>query len=273
MTAGELKAVLAAGETAVGVMAFELGTPGIARIAEAAGADFVLLDQEHTGWSLEAVRRAIAAGRGCGVVPLVRVPAAEYHLVAGALDAGAAGVMVPMVESADQARLAVEWSTYPPLGHRGFGALYDDQYVQGDVAATIEQANAEVIVIAQVETVAGIGHVEAIAAVDGIDVVWIGPYDLSISLRVPGEFDDSVYVEAVERLLDAARTAGKAAGVAVGSVEEGAAELARGFRCLAFSDIALFQQALREGIDALRGHTDAETRREGWTPKIATDGS
>lgn len=254
MRENAVKRRLAGGGVAIGTMVFEFGTTGIARIAAAAGADFVCFDMEHTGWSVETLRGLFATARAAEIVPMVRVPATEYHLLARPLDVGAMGLMV---ESEAQARRIVECAKYPPLGRRGagFGMAHDD-YRSGDVVEKMAQANRELLLIAQVETVAGVEDVEQIAAVDGIDVLWVGHNDLSISLGIPGELQHPRYVQAVERVRAACRAHGKALGFMATSIEDGHRLLAWGVRCLAHGgDIQLYQRALREGIDALRSAT------------------
>ena len=254
MRENPVKRKLAEGGVALGTMVFEVATTGIARLAAAAGAEFVLLDQEHTGASLETVRMFTATARACDVVPLVRVPATEYHLLAGALDVGPMGLMVPMVESEEQARKIVASAKYPPLGRRGVGILYRDDWVEGSVAATMEQVNRELLLIAQVETVAGVEHADEIAAVDGIDVLWIGHYDLTTSLGIPGQFEHESYLAAVDRLLDVSRRTRKPLGIMAGTIEEGLRALERGFRAIAYGgDLWLYQEALRSGLARLAG--------------------
>jgi 2-dehydro-3-deoxyglucarate aldolase/4-hydroxy-2-oxoheptanedioate aldolase len=233
-------------------MVFEFATTGIARLAAAAGAEFVVFDQEHTGATLETVRMFTATARACDLVPLVRVPAAEYHLLSGALDVGPMGAMVPMVESQEQARKIVASAKYPPLGRRGVGILYRDDWVEGSVAATMEQVNRELLLIAQVETAAGVEQANEIASVDGIDVLWIGHYDLTASLGIPGQFEHPAYLEAVENLLAVAGRQRKALGIMVATVEDGVAALAGGFRAIAYSgDLWLYEHALRSGLAQL----------------------
>jgi 2-keto-3-deoxy-L-rhamnonate aldolase RhmA len=252
MRTNPIKRRLAAGETVVGTMVWELMTPAVFRIAEAAGAEFVLLDQEHPAWSLERVRDVIAAGRASDVVPFVRVPDAEYHFVARTLDAGALGVMIPSCTGAAEAQAVAAWARYPPVGVRGFGLPRYELEPEG-VGATFEKANEEQMVIVQIETLAGLEEVEAIARVDGVDLLWIGHFDLTASLGVPGEFDGRVFAEAVDRVLAAAEAAGKPVGLMVASVEDGRRFRALGFRCLAYGiDAWLYEDALRAGIDALR---------------------
>jgi 2-keto-3-deoxy-L-rhamnonate aldolase RhmA len=236
---------------AVGAMLFEFDTLAIMRILASAGVDFALFDQEHTGWDAGALRRTLAAGRGTGVYPVARVVRGEYPLIAGVLDAGARGVMAPMVESAEDARRLVDAARYPPLGRRGFGVVMSDD-LAGGAGALAERTNRESLVIAQIESPAGIEHAEEIVSVPGVDVVWIGQFDLSLGLGVPGRFDHPAYTEAVERLLAVCRAHGTPVGQLVASADEGAALREQGFQVLAFADVWVFERALRDGIAAVR---------------------
>lgn len=254
MKLNPVKRRLREGGVAIGTMVFEFHTVGLPRIAAAAGAEFVLLDMEHTGWSVETIRQMIATSRPAETVPLVRVPACEYHFIARVLDMGAMGVMVPMVESEEQARRLVASAKYPPDGRRGaaFGIAHD-AYVLGTVTETMQAANREQLLIAQIETRAGLENVERIAAVDGIDVLWIGQFDLTSSLGIPGQFDRPEFHEALDRVLAACRRHNRAAGYMAMSVAEAGAMLDRGFRCLAYSgDLWIYQQALREAVAGIR---------------------
>jgi 2-dehydro-3-deoxyglucarate aldolase/4-hydroxy-2-oxoheptanedioate aldolase len=129
-----------------------------------------------------------------------------------------------------------------------------DEWEPGGVPATIEKANAETLVLVQIETALGLDAVEEIAAVEGIDILWIGHFDLTASLGIPGEFESTRYSDAVDRVLAAGAAAGKPVGMVCGSPEEGAALVERGFRILAYSlDIVLYQDAVEAGLVALRG--------------------
>lgn len=244
------------GGVSIGTMVFEFSTTGIGRLAAQAGAEFAIFDLEHTGWSMETLRTLLAAAVPASLVPLVRVPATEYHFIARALDLGALGIMAPMVESAAQAAKLVESAKYPPQGRRGaaFGVAHDD-YTGGDVVEKMHSANQQTLLIAQIETVAGLEHVRDIAAVEGIDVLWIGHFDLANSLGIPGQFDHPRFREAVDRVLQACREHGRAPGFMAGDVAAGKRLLDDGFRMLAYSgDLWLYQAALREGVSALRSH-------------------
>jgi len=256
MRPNPVKRSLRGGGVALGHMVFEFATTGIGRIVAAAGAEFVIYDMEHTGWSMETIRVLLATSRSdSGMVAMVRVPATEYHFLARALDMGAMGVMVPMVESPEQARFIVESTKYPPSGRRGaaFGVSHDD-FRPGDALEKMRTANDEILLIAQIETARGLENVEAIAAVDGIDVLWIGHNDLTNSMGIPGQFDHPRYADAIICILAAARRYGKAAGIMATSIESAQALLAQGFRILAYGgDLWIYQQVLRDGLSALRG--------------------
>jgi 2-dehydro-3-deoxyglucarate aldolase/4-hydroxy-2-oxoheptanedioate aldolase len=165
---------------------------------------------------------------------MVRVPRGEYHFLARALDVGAHGVMVPMVDSIDQARAIAEATHYPPKGRRGaaFGFAHD-AYATGDPAAKMRAANARNLIIVQIETERGLQAVEEIAAADGIDCLWLGHFDLTNFLGIPGEFDNPVYLQAVKRIADAGRAHGKALGYMAAD-----ARSAKAYRALGFNMIA-----------------------------------
>ena len=213
MRKNPVKAALAAGKRAYGAMVFEFFSPGIAQICRNAGAEFVLYDMEHTGLSFETLKLQFALCRGLDVVPMVRVPRGEYHFIARALDVGALGVMVPMVGSAEEAAHIVACTRYPPAGRRGaaFGFAHDD-YQGGDVATKIAAIHERTLVIPQIETVEGLANVDAIAAVPGVDALWLGHFDLTNFMGIPGEFQHPDYLAAVKRIVAACERHGKAAG-------------------------------------------------------------
>lgn len=239
---------------AFGSMAMEFLVPGLPAIIAATGADFALFDMEHTGASLETMKMLIAGCRGLDMAPIVRVPRGEYHFVARALDIGAHGVMVPMVNSAREAAHIASCAHYPPAGQRGaaFGVAHDD-YRMAAPAEAMARADARTLVIAQIETVDGLNEVEAIAATPGIDVVWLGHFDLSNFMGIPGQFQHPDFLAAVRRVVEATRAAGKIPGF-MASNEAWAQEYWRhGFRMLAYGlDHLLFQAALKTGLDRLR---------------------
>ena len=239
---------------AIGTMMFEFNTTGIGRIAANAGAEFAVYDMEHTGWELETIRMLIATTPRPGLVPIVRIPTTQYHFVSRVLDMGAMGVMAPMVESADEARLLVQSAKYPPTGRRGaaFGIAHDD-YGIGTIPEVVRSSNAESLLIVQIETAKGLQNLDEIATVPEIDVLWIGLYDLANSLGLPGQMDHPQIQTAIDRVLAVCRAQNKVPAVLVTSIDEGRAQLARGFRLVAFGgDVWIYQTALKAGLAALR---------------------
>jgi len=187
---------------------------------------------------------------------MVRVPATEYHFIAPVLDMGAMGIMVPMVESAAQARAILASAKYPPLGRRGaaFTIAHDD-YTGGDIVEKIQTANSQTLLVAQIETVAGLQNVNEIAAIEGIDVLWIGHFDLSNSLGIPGQFNHPRFQDAVAGVIAACKAYGKVPGFLASDIEGGKKLLDQGFRMLAYGgDLWLYQSVLQTGIAALRSH-------------------
>lgn len=249
-----LRARLRQGKTVYGVFGTEFFTPGLCQIAANAGAEFVLFDMEHGGVAIDTLKAQFAFARGTGVTPLVRVPGLAYHLIAPVLDAGAAGIMVPMLETREQAEKLAAWCRYRPEGVRGlgFGVGHDD-YKRGDVVVKMAEENERTLVIALVETATGIANVDEILAVPGIDIGWLGHFDLTNSMGITGQFDHPDFDAAVRKLVAAADRNGKACGFLATSVDMARAWRKRGFRCLSYgSDSGLLQTALSEGITALR---------------------
>jgi 2-keto-3-deoxy-L-rhamnonate aldolase RhmA len=160
-----------------------------------------------------------------------------------------------MVETAEQASAVVTAAKYPPEGERGaaFGTGHDDYEAAEDVVSGMQHASDETLLIAQIETTDGIENVEEIAALDGLDVLWIGHNDLTNSIGIPGQFDHPDYLRAVDRFLEACADNGKAPGTMSTSVEEARSQVDQGFRCVAYwGDIWLYASVLREGLERIR---------------------
>jgi 2-keto-3-deoxy-L-rhamnonate aldolase RhmA len=253
MRPNAIREKLASGGLTFGTMAFEFFTPGLPSVLAQAGAEWILLDMEHSGIGIETIKAQIAASRGTGLVPMVRVATCAQHLVAPVLDAGAMGVMAPMIETAEQAANLVRWCRYRPEGIRGLGFnLAHDDYGSGNVVTKMAQANARTLVIVQIETEQGVENADKIAAVPGVDVLWIGHFDLSDSMGITGQFDDPRFIKAVESVVAACRRHGKAPGVIATDPATARVWLDRGFRCFGYgTDIILLQSGYRAGLNEL----------------------
>jgi 2-keto-3-deoxy-L-rhamnonate aldolase RhmA len=244
-----------AGKPVAGAMVFEFFSPGMSAILANAGCRFVLYDMEHTGLGFETLKWLFASCRGLPIEPMVRVPRGEYTWIARALDLGARGVMIPMVESAQHAEAIVQACRYPPAGRRGaaFGFAQCD-YLGGDVGEKIRRYHERTMIIAQIETERGLDEVEAIAAVDGIDVLWVGHFDLSNFMGIPARFDDPRFDSAMRKVAQVARRHGKAAGF----MATDAAWIARardmGFTMIAGgTDTGLLELALKNLVGRIEG--------------------
>ncbi|MEZ5657419.1 MAG: aldolase/citrate lyase family protein [Burkholderiaceae bacterium] len=246
MRSNRIKTPVARREPVYGAMVFEFFSPGISSILADAGCRFVFYDMEHTGLGFETLKWLFASCRGLPIEPMVRVPRGEYPFIARALDVGATGIMVPMVESAEQARAIVQACRYPPQGRRGaaFGFAHDD-YSGGDVLPKMRAANRRTLIAAQIETEHGLAACEEIAAVDGIDVLWLGHFDLSNFMGIPGRFDDPVFDQAMRGVADIAARHGKAAGIMVSDQRWLARSLEAGYTMIALgTDMGLLSRGL-----------------------------
>ena len=188
-----------------------LGAAQIARIAHSAGFDTLYVDLEHNALSIGDVANICLEALGAGITPLVRVP----HLgdIQRVLDAGALGVIVPHVCTAEEARAAVAATKYPPLGARGVtSALPQFRFMAPPPATAQRLLNAATMVIVMMEDVKALDDIEAIAAVEGVDVLHIGTNDLTASMGIPGDYDDPRVIDAYARTIAAARRHGKHVG-------------------------------------------------------------
>ena len=237
-----------------GTLVWEFAVPGIGHLLAAGGSEFVFLDTEHSGFGIDTLKSTLQYLQAASIPALVRTPGRSYENIARALDAGAEGLILPMVGSGDEARRIVECAKYAPMGARGVAlGIAHDRYSSGSVAEKLAAANRRTVLFALVETREGAENVDAIASVDGIDGLWIGHLDLSSSLGIPGQFDHPDYVEAVGRIAKAANECGISLGRVAEDAEEGAALYARCHDFIAIgTDTQLYTNALRSELESLR---------------------
>jgi len=222
MHTGSLAAALRAGDAPVGAWS-TVGHPAVAEVLADERFDFVVLDGEHSENTIEDLAagvRAVEASDG-DADPVVRVGSSDAAEIRRVLDLGVAGVVVPQVESVDEARDAVQAAHYPPEGVRGVAGGRASGYGD-DLAAYVETANDRVATMLQVETPGAVDDVDAIAAIDGLDALFVGPADLSARLGVFGEFDSPAFRAAI----DAVTAAAESEGIPVGTLATTPAEVA-----------------------------------------------
>jgi len=240
---GRLKARLRKGETTYGTF-LGAGTAVTAEVCAAAGVDWVLLDLEHGGGGEEQARGVVPAAASYGVPTIVRSESTERIRAGRLLDLGAAGVMFPRIGGPEDAASAIAHLRYPPQGDRGV-ATYNRMCHYGLDPSALERSDGEVLGVVQIETAEALSTVEEIAALDGVDVLFVGPRDLSLALGVPGNLGAPVYREALQRVLAAAQENGKAAGLLVPDGAAAATMTAAGWQFLAIgSDTTILANAV-----------------------------
>lgn len=204
-----------------GAMIFEFFSPGIPIILKNAGCEFIIFDMEHGGLSLEQFKVLATISNSNNISPLIRIPEVSYNYVARALDLGAAGIMTPMVNSSEEAIKIVKSSKYPPEGIRGAGfGFAHDNYNNQNPLTYIQKANNELINIIQIETKLALENVESIAEINGVDCLWVGHFDLTNFLGIPGNFTSPIYLDAIKRVVEAGKANSKSLGIMVNNNEE-----------------------------------------------------
>lgn len=238
----------------VGTYIGEFATPGIAQILKVSGCEFAFVDMEHSGFSFETAKSLLRHLHDAGIATMVRPPSKTYHHLARACDIGAQGVIPPMLSSVEEALACIDAINYAPDGHRGcaLGIAHDD-YRPAAVLDALAAANQKISFAALIETAEGVENCADIAALDGVDCLWIGHFDLSTSLGIPGQFGDDRFVQAVAEVVAAAKKHKKSLGRLVGSPEEGEALFHQGFDLICYlGDVWLLQRALSDGLASIR---------------------
>jgi len=213
MNAGEFRTALGERRVLVGSW-IQANSPTVAEVLADAGFDWIGVDMEHTEIGIESLAALLRAMRGRGTNPIVRVPTNDVMDIRRALDAGAGGVLVPLTSTAEQARGAVRAAKYPPAGVRGFAFCRANGW-GADFQDYAARADAETAVIVMIETREGVENIDAILEVDGVDGVFIGPYDLSGSYGIPGQTSHPLVREACARVADACGRHDRSAGLHV----------------------------------------------------------
>jgi 4-hydroxy-2-oxoheptanedioate aldolase len=242
MRENRVKRILQAGGTVVGTMISEVRGPGVMRMLGTAGLDFVYIDLEHSTYSLETVGDLILAAQATDLMTFVRVPGYENRCaLSRPLDAGADGLLCPQTESVEQVEFIIRETKYYPLGQRG-AALRRGHSAFAPVkfAEYAPHANAETMIILQIESERGVRDSELLMAVEGVDAAFIGPADLSQSYGIPGQTKDPRIVEAIHRVLEGCRKQGKACGLHLYNMDDVRYWTEAGMRLICYnSDIAM----------------------------------
>jgi 2-keto-3-deoxy-L-rhamnonate aldolase RhmA len=246
---------LEASEVSVGAGLYLSRTAHVASLFAQIGYDWLFLDMEHNAMGLESAAGIIAGAIGTGISPIARVPPGEYGLATRLLDAGALGIVMPHVDTVEDAKELVRQLRYPPVGGRscGYGSPHFG-FGPVPIGEALEAQNSSVLVVAMLETETALRNMDAIAAVPGIDILMIGTIDLTIDMGIPGQASDPRIDEAYDRLLAACARNGKFAGMAGILAEEQAKRyLDNGVRfVLAGGDLAMLVAGARQRLRAIR---------------------
>ena len=226
-------------------------TAGVVELAALSGFDFVVLDMEHGFYGVESIAAMVLAADAAGIPAIVRVPSCAAAEIGRCLDAGAAGLLFPRGESRQTIAGAIAAARYPPQGRRGLGAVRANRYGATSYETHVREANAAVVLAAQIETPGALAELSAIAAEEGLDVLFVGPNDLTQALGIPGGFTDPRYRDALARILAVARDTGRAAGIMATRREHVAELAAAGFSFVTVSDRTLFLESGRSWRAAL----------------------
>lgn len=242
-----LRQRLQRGDVLLGQLLLEFFTPGIGPMLDQCGLDFVIYDMEHGRCDITLLEQLIASCRGSGIVPLARVPDLRFAPLSRVLDIGARGVMVPRVETREQTEQIVRQLKYAPQGERGVAlGVAHDLYRSGG-PEFFAQANEETIVIIQLESARAFENLESIISVSGVDVAWLGHYDLSLSMGLPGQFDHPRFLQAMDDLVTVCRRYGVAPGFLPPTQDSAVHWIDKGFRMLSLgSDIGVFLDAMKK---------------------------
>jgi len=245
---------LAKGEVVYGCGLQVYRSPEIARAFAAAGFDYVFIDLEHGSFNLETAHDMIVACKLAGITPIVRVGEVQYTLCARLLDQGAQGIILPRVEDPRVLEAALAWLRFPPAGIRGYGinpTMLD--YETRGMAEVIEHQNRETLAVVQFETVRAVECADELLSLKGLDVVMIGPADLSISLGIPGQFDNPLLIQTVDKVIERCNAHGVVPGIQTRSVAMAKLWAERGMRFVGVAaEHVLLLEKCREAMATLR---------------------
>ncbi|HTU30408.1 MAG TPA: aldolase/citrate lyase family protein [Solirubrobacteraceae bacterium] len=229
-----------------------LGSPAVTNLLASVGYDYLLIDLEHGAGSEAVLQSQLFAAEAAGAATMVRTETFDRIRIGRVLDLGARAIMLPRVDTPGQCAEAVAHLRYPPAGDRGVAS---SNRARGWSTRTgsFSDANREIAAVVQIESEEAVRNVDAIAAVEGVDALFVGPSDLSHSLGVPGELEAPVFTEALTRVLDAARARDLAAGILAPTLERAQAFMEQGFTLMVLSaDVNMLAAAARDAVERVR---------------------
>lgn len=249
-----VKKLLKEGKTVVGTFV-KITDPCTVELITNAGFDFIVIDNEHTVMSKETMVNLIRTADATGIVPTVRVRENSRAEILQALDAGSYGIMVPETSTPEEVRLVVERTKYAPEGNRGYSASQRSaNYSSMNPAEYARLSNDNTMVVVYCETAKALDNLDAMLAVDGVDVMFIGPFDLTQALGVIGEPNHPKVLAAIDTIVKKTRAAGKAAGIIAADADKAKKLIYQGFQYVVLgSDQAFIQNLGKKYIKEIKG--------------------
>lgn len=257
MKPNRVKRALQEGQVQVGTWVTVIRTPHLATILATAGFDFIYIDMEHSSFSIETVGELCHAAQAAGLVPIVRPPAKDPHLLTRPLESGAMGLLIPHVDTREEAEAAARAVRFPPLGERGFNVqTIHSGFANGSAEEYARTTHEETLLIVQIESDRGINNLDEILSVPGIDGAVVGRGDLSADLGLIGQTNHPEVVRRVEAMIDACARHGKISGLLVPDVASATEWIARGIRLVPYSnEVNILMNAASKAIGEIRAVT------------------
>jgi len=252
-----MKRALKEGKVVFGPMVSEIRTPGIAVLFAQAGFDFFFIDMEHSCFTTETVSDMIVAARAVGIPTIVRPPSRTSHEhLSRPLDSGAAGLLVPQIQTQEDVENTVKWCRYYPMGERGMALSRQHTFFEsGKTVESMGQLNEEVLIAVQIEHRDAVESLPELLSVPGIDVAYVGPADLSTSLGRPGQTDDHDVDKAIHRVIEVSEENGIIPGIHTSSLENAKYWIDEGMKMVGFcTDIKLILEICKKSVKELRSY-------------------
>lgn len=246
------------GERTIGTF-FELASTNAAEALSYSNLDYIIIDTEHGPYSEDTAQELIRATKGSRLTSFVRIKEVSRAAVLKMLDIGAEGLIVPCIDTVDQVKDLVKWGKYTPVGQRGFFfgrvAGYGFEDFTSPLQDYFDLCNRETMIIPQCETAGSLENIEEIASIDGVDGIFIGPYDLSIALGAPGEFDTDDFKNAINRIIKACEAANKPVMIYAGGMEAARNFLDMGIDSITYSmDLGVLTNSYIDLVEKLSNY-------------------
>lgn len=236
---------------------FQMGSTTAMECLGITGLDYTIIDTEHGPFDVESAMEFIRVAELKGITPFVRIKDITRPSILKMLDAGAKGLIIPCVETVEQVRSIVEYGKYSPVGKRGFIYTRVAEYGYSDDASSIDKymkiCNDNTMLIPQCETMGCLENIEEIVSIDGVDGIFVGPYDLSIAMGMPGQFDNPEFKNALSRVHAACRNSNKPIFIYTGSIDAAKSYFEEGYNGVAYNlDTAMYINAFKKAIEDIK---------------------